>query len=223
MVEAIITAAVIALVVVGIVLLVRWARRRPDRAAVMTAYAERQGWTYHAAEDELAEEFDVHPFEKNIPQRRWVRNVVRGSVGARPATVLDYGYRWSLHGKSGVDHFTVVLRPVGAVPLAMSVRDTSPLHTGMIKPDLETGDRRFDRAFKVTADSPDLAGGILTPQVTEASLRWPDLSWCLEGESLLVVTRGRAKPDRIDDMLEAAEALTTALPQHLRGRLEDGE
>ncbi|WP_244928347.1 hypothetical protein [Nocardioides sp. W7] len=198
---------------VGIVGYVAEQRRR----AAIVAHATDREWTYLDEDPSLVHRYPGPPFDQGHDPE--VTNVVRGRYDGRELLAFDHTYETSTG--SGSDRTTsrhehsVVAVPLGATFPSLSVAPEgflSRIFSGFFGADLVTGDPVFDDAFRVGAGDPSYAATVLTPEVRAALLRRPDLTWRIEGESLLAIRTGHHGAEEIEPTLQALQAVILAIP-----------
>ena len=215
---------VIALFVVIVVLAYVAAKKRRE---ALEAFAKAKGWTYTARDDSLVRRFDGRPF--GLGYGRHANNVLRGVHDARAMVAFDYQYTTS--SGSGKDrttdthHYSVVALSIGAVMPALSVSPEGMFGRmvgRLTNTDIELESEDFNRAFTVRCPDRKFAFDVLHPQTMQLLLRWPDLGWRFEGDSMLVVTDGHHSVEEVEARLGVMDAILDGIPEfvwaQVRGR-----
>ncbi len=179
-----------------------WALDRDRREALLT-WCAQHGWSYVGAEDSLASRWSGTPF--GTGERRRVRNVMRGSVGDRPALAFDYSYVTSSTDAKGsrstsTHRFAVVA--VG-LPVPLPRLEVTPDNIfrraasaiGLGAEDIHLESEEFNRRFRVTCPDRKFAFDVLHPRLMQMLLHAPALAWRFDGAELLSWEDGRIQPD----------------------------
>ena len=208
-------AALVALIVVGIVVSVRKDRRR---RAALRQWAGRHGWTY-------TEKPSVD-WARRLPgtRSRGLTLMLSGVVDGYPVGVADYYYR--TESTSGVGsnsstttttHYLVVVavrlgRPAPTVGVAPR-HGLSRLGRAIFgEGKAAIGYEPFDREFKVSARDPAAARQLIGPALAAEHLAGRVPAWSLKGADLLTFHPGRLiDPSRIPDLVGPLVRVATLL------------
>jgi hypothetical protein len=208
-------AALVVLMVVGIVVSVRKDRRR---RAALREWAARHGWTY--TEEPSAE------WARRLPgtRRRGLTLMLSGVVDGYPVSVADYYYQTESTSGTGAqsststtNHYLVVVAvrlgregpTVGVAPRhGLSKLGRAIFGEGKSA----TGYEPFDRDFKVTARDPAAARQLVGPALAAEHLAGRVPAWSLKGNDLLTFHQGRlTDPARIPALVGPLVRVATLL------------
>lgn len=200
------------------------ARRRRDELA---AFAAERGWSHVARDDGWTSRFGGPPFGRGT--NRQASNVLTGVHDGRAMVAFDYRYDVTTgtgeNRSTTTYHHSVVGLAAGAVLPALSVSPEGlfgRLVSRLANTDIELEYEEFNRAFTVTCPDRKFASDVLHPRLMTYLLRFPDLAWRFEGDTLLVVRRGRHTPDEVSDTLRVMDDILEMIPEfvwrEVRGR-----
>jgi hypothetical protein len=204
------------LVALVVVLVVTSSKKAQERRSSLQAYAAHREWTYLADDPRLVDRFPGSPF--GLGRRRQATNVLHGTQDGRPVTAFDYSYVTGGGGDApdSTHGCSVLATSLGlAVPtLTVSPRRGLGAALGTLfgGTDLVVGDPAFDAVFTVYADDPRFATDVLHPAMTAMLLQWPNLTWRLTSDSLLLIRGGRHSPAEIDGGLVVMQQILGQVP-----------
>ncbi len=187
------------------------------RREALMAFAASRGWTYLPQDESLVERFSGAPFGHGSSRR--ARNVLRGTHDGRPVVAFDYQYTTS--SGSGKDrrttthHYSVVVMNIGAVVPRLAVSPQSMVSGffgRVFNTDIELESEDFNRAFVVSADDRKFASDVLHPRMMEILLRWTDLGWRFERDSIISIRGGQHELAEVDAKLAHLDAVLDAVP-----------
>ncbi len=209
----------LALVVVVVVVGHLQAKKRREGLA---AYAASQGWTYTEQDQSLLDRFEGAPF--GTGQDREAFNVLRGTAHERPVVVFDYEYVTTSTTTDAEGHtkterhthsFSVMAVNTGAVMPALEVTPEGLVQRffgRLTNSDIELESEDFNRAFTVTCPNRRFASDVLHPRMMEQLLRWPELAWRFDADSLLAIRPGKHDIPEIEAKLAALDAILDNIP-----------
>jgi hypothetical protein len=193
-----------------------------QRRETLAAYAAGRGWTYTEQDPSLLDRFQGDPFQQG--QDREAFNVLRGSVDGRPIVAFDYQYvttstatdaQGHSHTERHTHPFSVVGVNTGAVMPALSVTPEGMVGRffgRLTNSDIELESEAFNRAFTVHCPSRRFASDVLHPRMMEMLLKWPDLAWRFDSDSLLAVRSGSHDIPELEAKLAALDAILDNIP-----------
>ena len=197
-------------------------RRREELAALAAA----RGWTLTPRDDSLVRRFDGRPFGQGTG--RHADNVLRGEHDGRAMVAFDYQYTTTSgtgdNRTSDTHHYSVVALSMGALLPALSVMPEGMFGRmvgRLTNTDIELESEAFNRAFTVRCPDRKLAFDVLHPQTMQLLLRWPDLGWRFEGDSMLVVTLGRHSVEEVEARLGVMDAILDGIPDFVWEQVRD--
>ena len=205
-------------VVVAVVGYLQAKRRREG----MAAYAASRGWSYTDDDPTLLDRFEGAPFGTGEDRRAF--NVLRGRDRDRPVVVFDYEYvttststdaNGHSHTERHTHSFSVVAVNTGAVMPALAVTPEgmiSRFFGRLTNTDIELESEDFNRAFRVTCPNRRFASDVLHPRMMELLLRFPDLAWRFDADSLLTVRDGNNDIPDIEARLGVLDAILDEVP-----------
>jgi len=198
------------------------------RREKLAAYAASRGWTYTRSDDSLVHRFSGHPFGQG--HGRSADHVVRGTHDGRPMIAFDYSYKETSgtgkDRKTSTYHYSVVAVHLGTPMPALSVTPegmVGRMFGRLTNTDLELESEDFNRAFTVRSPDRKFAFDVLHPQMMETLLQWPERGWRFDGDSMLVVSRGRQQPEEIDAKLVMMDAVVDQVPEFVWRQLRGGQ
>ncbi|GAB3859854.1 hypothetical protein GCM10028801_21710 [Nocardioides maradonensis] len=214
-------------VLVGLLVLSarRTRRREAERVEALRAWAAQREWAFRTEDAALVTRFRRQPFARG--SRRRAHNVVSGRAHGRSFTAFEYLYDTTStngEGQSTTDthRFAVLAVHLGVPVPELAVGRSTTLQRlwgKLFGSDIALGDAEFDRDFAVRSESPELARDVLQPMVRDTLRRHPDIAWRFEGDSMLVVRRGRHTPTDIQERLDYASAVLAGVPPYVWQRL----
>lgn len=133
-------------------------------------------------------------------------HIVQGDIGGRNAKIFDYVFVTG-SGKSSTTHeYSVVCFYLGQ---AFPKFQLTP-HTFWDKVsalfgarDVQIGDPEFDKHFKVIADNPGWLQAVMVSGIDEVTLNERQTSWHCLGDRLLVIYKGIANEQHLDELVYA--------------------
>ncbi|UMP02015.1 hypothetical protein [Amycolatopsis sp. EV170708-02-1] len=208
------------------------ARRIEATNAERYAMSGQYGWEFSPDAPNLLERWTVLPFNQRGDKRMafgalsGVYNGLRFSVFDyhRRPTVTSVHTRWTNKKVNELDTISIDTVWVVTLPAPMpNFQIVSSIESAWDVdqyPEPATADRKFNRWYKLIDTDPNVAVGVLTPQVA-ATMRSSKLhTWSLVGAELVYVenpTFGRTKPDEVLSTLGRLAQLVSLLPFHLGG------
>ncbi len=213
-----IVAAFVGFFVIALVLVVVGVIQARKRREAMAAYATSRGWRFAETDGNLVDRFQGTPF--GTGSSRQASNVVYGEHDGRAMVAFDYRYTTtsgSGENRSTTTHHWSVL----ALSLGVLMPDLSVEPEGMLSrvigrltnTDIEMESEDFNRAFTVRSPSRKFAFDVLHPQMIEMLMRWPELGWRFEGDSMLVVRNGSHSIQEVDAKLTVMDAILDKIPE----------
>src|SRR4051794_11782698 len=181
----------------------------------MHAFAVSRGWTYAQEVPQLVDRFTGPPFGLGFGRRAY--NVLFGQHDGRDLVSFDYEYETkTFDGKqTEVHRFSVLAVRTGVQmpPLSVDPEGFMDRFVGRITGediDLESDD--FNRAFQVRCPDRRFASDVLHPRMMELLIRYRQLGWRFESDSLLVVAEGLHSPAQIEATIEVMDGITDLVP-----------
>ncbi|MEV7551118.1 hypothetical protein AB0N89_15970 [Amycolatopsis sp. NPDC089917] len=208
------------------------ARRIEATNAERYAMSGQYGWEFSPDAPNLLERWTVLPFNQRGDKRMafgalsGVYNGLRFSVFDyhRRPTVTSVHTRWTNKKVNELDTISIDTVWVVTLPAPMpNFQIVSSIEAAWDVdqyPEPATADRKFNRWYKLIDTDPNVAAGVLTPQVAAAMRSSKLHSWSLVGAELVYVenpTFGRTKPDDVLLTLGHLGNLVSLLPFHLGG------
>jgi len=197
------------------------------RREAMAAYAASRGWAWTAEDPSLETVFAGTPF--GLGHGRRASNALRGQHDGRPLVAFDYEYKTT--SGSGKDrrttthHYSVIAMGAGAVfpDLAVTPQNMLSGFFGRVfNSDIELESEDFNREFVVTCSSRKFASDVLHPRMMEILLRWTDVGWRFERDSIVAVRSGQHTPEEIDAKLAHLDAILDAIPEFVWREVRGG-
>ncbi|MFI9456080.1 hypothetical protein [Amycolatopsis sp. NPDC052450] len=190
------------------------------------------GWEFSPDAPNLLERWTVLPFNQR-GDKRMAFGALSGAYQGLRFSVFDYHRRptvtsvhtrWTNKKVNELDTISIDTIWVVTLPAPMpNFQVVSSIESAWDVeqyPEPATADRKFNRWYKLIDTDPNIAVGVLTPQVA-ATMRSSKLhTWSLVGAELVYVenpTFGRIKPDEIVATLGKLAQLVSLLPFHLGG------
>ncbi|WP_340684627.1 hypothetical protein LCL61_40520 [Amycolatopsis coloradensis] len=208
------------------------ARRIEATNAERYAMSGQYGWEFSPDAPNMLERWTVLPFNQR-GDKRMAFGALSGMYQGLRFSVFDYHRRptvtsvhtrWTNKKVNELD--TISIDTVWAVTLPAPMPNFQIVSSIESAWDVEqypepaTADRKFNRWYKLIDTDPNVAVGVLTPQVA-ATMRSLKLhTWSLVGAELVYVenpTFGRTKPDDVLSTLGRLAQLVSLLPFHLGG------
>jgi len=191
------------------------AKRRREEFA---AFAASQGWQYAAEDSSWVGRWAGRPFGTGDQPR--AQNVVTGVRDGRKIVGFDYSYETYHHDSDGNRHTTTHRYGVCAmalpVPLpglevtAESLFDRMANALGV--DDIELESEEFNRRFRVRGEDRKFASDVLHPQLMEVLLRYGDVGWRIEGDTLVCWDDGKHSPGEVLARLALLDAIADRIP-----------
>ena len=188
------------------------------RREAMAAFAASRGWTYVPEDDALVHRFSGIPFGQGHGRR--AQNVLLGTHDGRPMVAFDYEYRTTSgsgkNRRTTTHHYSVLVIHAGAVFPNLSVTPqniVSGFFGRVFNSDIELESEDFNRAFLVSADDRKFASDVLHPQLMEILLRWTEVGWRFERDSMISVRSGHHDLAEVDAKLGHLDAILDAIPE----------
>jgi hypothetical protein len=133
-------------------------------------------------------------------------HILQGNIAGRNAKIFDYKFVTG-SGKSSTTHeYSVVCFDLGK-PLPKF--ELTP-HTFWDKVtaifgarDVQIGDPEFDKHFKVVTESPGWLQTVMVSGIDEITLHERQTSWHCMGDRLVVIYKGIASEQRLDELVHA--------------------
>jgi hypothetical protein len=194
------------------------------RRSAIAAHAAEREWTHLEEDSSLVGHFPGPPFDQGDDRR--VTTVVRGRYDGRDLLAFDHTYETT--SGFGSDRRTtwhkhsIVSLSLGAEFPSLSVAPEgllSRMFNGFFGSDLTVGDAVFDDAFRISATDPAYAADVLQPEVRAVLLQHRDLTWRIEGDTLLAVRDGHHVAEEIEPTLLAVQAVIQAIPDRVWARV----
>ncbi|MEU9690268.1 hypothetical protein [Amycolatopsis japonica] len=208
------------------------ARRVEATNAERYAMSGQYGWEFSPDAPNLLERWTVLPFNQR-GDKRMAFGALSGAYNGLRFSVFDYHRRptvtsvhtrWTNKKVNELDTISIDTVWVVTLPAPMpNFQIVSSIESAWDVdqyPEPATADRKFNRWYKLIDTDPNVAVGVLTPQVA-ATMRSSKLhTWSLVGAELVYVenpTFGRTKPDDVLSTLGRLAQLVSLLPFHLGG------
>ncbi|EME57719.1 hypothetical protein [Amycolatopsis decaplanina] len=208
------------------------ARRIEATNAERYAMSGQYGWEFSPDAPNLLERWTVLPFNQR-GDKRMAFGALSGAYNGLRFSVFDYHRRptvtsvhtrWTNKKVNELDTISIDTVWVVTLPAPMpNFQIVSSIESAWDVeryPEPATADRKFNRWYKLIDTDPNVAVGVLTPQVA-AMMRSSKLhTWSLVGAELVYVehpTFGRTKPDEVLSTLGRLAQLVSLLPFHLGG------
>ncbi|MFI6301603.1 hypothetical protein ACIBCH_07030 [Amycolatopsis thailandensis] len=208
------------------------ARRIEATNAERYAMSAQYGWEFSPDAPNLLERWTVLPFNQR-GDKRMAFGALSGAYNGLQFSVFDYHRRptvtsvhtrWTNKKVNELDTISIDTVWVITLPTPMpNFQIVSSIEAAWDVdqyPEPATADRKFNRWYKLIDTDPNIAVGVLTPQVA-ATMRSSKLhTWSLVGAELVYVenpTFGRTKPDDVLLTLAHLGNLVSLLPFHLGG------
>jgi len=210
-------AAVLALLVVGIVV---GTKRAAERRQGLAAFAHSREWEYRPYDPALVDRFQGAPFGRG--HGRHASNVLIGQYDGRPFTAFDYQFTTGSGDDSSRHAYSVVALNLGVRAPDLAVGPTTTLRRwadSLTGRDIEIGDPAFDAAFTIHSPAPEFAADVLLSDVHDVMRHHPGLSWRITGDSLLMIRSGAHAPAEVDAKLQVMDALLDRIPDLVWERL----
>ncbi len=205
-------------VLLGIAVLVVYLgfRKARDRRQRLAAYAAAKGWRYEREQPLLIDRFSGPPF--GIGESRRAYNAVYGTHGGRALVSFDYEYETrTVDQKQTQTHvFTVLALDMGVLMPPLRVDPEGFLDRvvgGIFGGDIDLESEEFNSAFSVSCPDRRFASDVLHPRMMEHLLRYPQLGWRFEQDSILVVAAGSRDPAQLEATLEVMDGITALVPE----------
>ena len=185
------------------------------RSKRIRALAATHGWLWRKHDESVVGAFIGYPF--GIGRGERADDVMRGPFQGRQVLLFDLGFRTG----SGDDERTwwIGVYCVTDLPRALPVLEvvrrgwTRPGPSRGIGSRYQTGDRDFDRHYRVTTQSQASAAAVLSPAFISYLQAGPAFDWRIEGTRMLTWGPGPMRPKRVEGMLSQLVALASAIPQ----------
>lgn len=201
---------VVAAAVLGgfLLLLVGAGRHRPRRQDLIQQWAEDHGWVFTTSQPK------EWPAQLATPPGHRFILMVTSTAFSRPVRVIEHG---AVIAPAGVIHWyvaTVIKLTTAHPPLA--VMDRGPLsrlaRTRFGYGATATGDKEFDRRFRVRTRHPELVSTVLSPALIAEHLAGRVPTWSLAGRDLVTQQFGsihdpREIPERVVSLMRVADLL----------------
>lgn len=208
------------------------ARRIEATNAERYAMSGQYGWEFSPDAPNMLERWTVLPFNQR-GDKRMAFGALSGTYQGLRFSVFDYHRRptvtsvhtrWTNKKVNELDTISIDTVWVVSLPAPMpNFQIVSSIESAWDVeqyPEPATADRKFNRWYKLIDTDPNVAVGVLTPQVA-ATMRSLKLhTWSLAGAELVYVenpTFGRTKPDDVLSTLGRLAQLVAQLPFHLGG------
>ncbi len=212
-----IVAVVVGFFVIALLLVVVGVVQAKKRREAMAAYASSRGWRYATHDHSLVDRFHGVPFGEG--SGRAASNVVYGQHDGRAMVAFDYQYTTTSgtgeDRRSTTHHWSVLALSMGVPMPDLSVEPEGMLGRvigRLTNTDIELESEDFNRMFTVRASHRKFAFDVLHPQMIEMLMRWPELGWRFEGDSMLVVRNGRHTIQEVDAKLTVMDAVLDKIP-----------
>jgi hypothetical protein len=213
-----IVAAFVGFFVIALVLVVVGVIQAKKRREAMAGFAASRGWRFAASDDSLVNRFQGTPFGDGSGRR--ATNVVYGEHDGRAMVAFDYEYTTTSgtgeNRQRTTHHWSVLAVSMGVLMPDLSVEPEGMLGRmigRLTNTDIEMESEDFNRAFTVRSPSRKFAFDVLHPQMIEMLMRWPELGWRFEGDSMLVVRNGRHSIQEVDAKLTVMDAILDKIPE----------
>ncbi len=188
------------------------------RREAMAAYAASRGWTWTAEDPSLETVFSGTPF--GLGHGRRASHALRGQHDGRPMVAFDYEYKTTSgigkDRRTTTHHYSVIAMGAGVVfpDLAVTPQNLLSGFFGRVfDSDIELESEDFNREFVVTCSNRKFAFDVLHPQMMELLMRWTDVGWRFERDSIVAVRSGQHAPEEIDAKLAHLDAILDAVPE----------
>jgi hypothetical protein len=196
-----------------------WRRRRARRNRVdaqREELARARGWTFAPTDPSYVNRWRGDPFSRP-GSRREVHGVVSGVMSGAAFVGFDYQRVATVHRGAFASSETVT---VAAVQLAAPMPPLEVIRkrgaTALPTKDrcIRTGHPELDRRYVVAADSPEVAGRVLTPQVVDLIFHHDVESFVVEGRLAVCsrTIRRAGRPDVLEADLQQLYAIASRLP-----------
>ncbi|WP_181771749.1 hypothetical protein [Amycolatopsis pittospori] len=190
------------------------------------------GWEFSPDAPNLLERWTVLPFNQR-GDKRMAFGALNGTHQGLRFSVFDYHRRptvtsvhtrWTNKKVNELDTISIDTVWVVTLPTPMpNFQIVSSIESAWDVdqyPEPATADRKFNRWYKLIDTDPNVAVGVLTPQVAGLMRSLKLHTWSLVGSELVYVenpTFGRTKPDDVLATLGRLAQLVSQLPFHLGG------
>lgn len=214
---------VVVVVVVLFVVLINDIPRRRRRARRRRTNTEREqlaqarGWAFALTDPSYVNRWRGDPFGRP-GSRREVHGVVSGAAGGAAFAAFDYQRIHTVHRGAFASFETVTVwasQLPSPMPPVQVVRKRGALWLPTKDQRVPAGHPELDRRYVVTADSPELVGRVLTPEVVGLILQYDFESFIVEGQLAAccrAVKRGSGGPEQLEATLQQLVAVTSRLP-----------
>ncbi|MEV6908965.1 hypothetical protein [Amycolatopsis sp. NPDC051071] len=208
------------------------ARRVEATNAERYQMSGQYGWEFSPDAPNLLERWTVLPFNQR-GDKRMAFGALNGAYQGLRFSVFDYHRRptvtsvhtrWTNKKVNELDTISIDTVWVVTLPAPMpNFQIVSSIESAWDVekyPEPATADRKFNRWYKLIDTDPNVAVGVLTPQVAGLMRSSKLHTWSLVGNELVYVenpTFGRTKPDDVLATLGKLAQLVSQLPFHLGG------